>query len=161
MIKYWAWAPLRDRLRVIVDDHPFELGMSGALVLFGLRAVGNFKAIPAAVDSLPFWLAVAYVSLSIIGGLSVVTGLVGKYRYTWMSGLEKAGLWISASAWASYAVGLILGPFSIRATLLELALLFLVWSCLMRVRAITRRDATRRQALEDIKRRRDEAEGTD
>jgi hypothetical protein len=138
-------------VRVVVDDHPFEIGLSMALVLFGARALSDFKALPQAVDLLPWWLSLTYCVLSIAGGGMTIVGLFGKYRYAWMSGLEKAGLWVSASAWASYAVGLLLGPFSIRATMLELALAALVWASLMRTRAITRRDTTRRQALEGIR----------
>lgn len=140
--------PIRDRLRVIVYDQPLEIGVSFALMFFGMRAlITNLGALPGALIELPFWLGVAYCLLSVFGGGATLAGLAGKYRIRWMSGLEKAGLYVSASAWMSYIVGLLFGPFTIRATLVELALGGLVVGTLFRARAITRREMIRRDIL--------------
>lgn len=62
----------KQRFKKFVDlseDHPFEMGLSFALIAFGIRAAWTgLESTPGSVQALPLALAIAYVSLSIVGG---------------------------------------------------------------------------------------------
>ena len=124
----------------LIEDHPFELGLSLALTLFGIRAfITGLQATPAAVQILPFGLAMAYCMLSVLGGVSVITGIIARVKYGWAYGLERFGLFVSASAWSSYIVGLVLTPLTGKSTLVIFALFALSIGCMLRARAINRK----------------------
>lgn len=142
----------------LLEDHPFEIGLSCALILFGTRSlVGGLSAAPGSVQTLPLILAFAYCFLSVVGGLGVLMGLGFRYRYTWAYGLERFGLFVSASAWFSYIIGLALTPITSRSTLLILALIALSIGCLLRARALNR---NARATLVALRRARKDQEGS-
>jgi hypothetical protein len=120
-----------------VQLRPEELGLSFALVFFGLRAlITGLGSAPGSVQNLPLWLAVTYCLLSTLGGVSVLFGVFARKRYVWAYGAELFGLCVSGSAWASYILGLVLSPITGKSTLLILALMALVVSCFIRANKI-------------------------
>lgn len=120
-----------------VELRPEEIGLSFALVFFGSRAlITGLQTAPGSVQALPIWLAVTYCLLSCIGGLSVLFGVFFRRQFSWAYGVELLGLFVSASAWASYILGLTLSPITGKSTLLILALLALVLSCVVRAHKI-------------------------
>jgi hypothetical protein len=124
----------------LLEDHPFEIGLSLALILFGSRALlTDLQAAPGSVQDLPDALAFSYCILSVLGGAAVIFGLAARIRFAWAYGAERFGLFVSASAWASYIVGLLLNPITGRSTLLIFALSALSIGCLLRARAVNRR----------------------
>lgn len=121
----------------LIKDHPFEFFLSLALVLFGTRAlVVGLQTAPGAVQRLPIVLAIAYCALSVAGGGLVIFGLAARYRFDWSYGAERAGLFVSASAWSSYIVGFLFTTLNSSSALFILALLALSASCLIRARVI-------------------------
>lgn len=140
-IKVTRVIPLRDQIEDFLEDHHFEIGLSLALVLFGTRALVNgLSSAPGSVQTLPLWLAFTYCGLSVLGGVSVLFGLFCHAYFTWAYGVERFGLFVSASAWASYIVGLLFVRVTASSTLLILALFFLSVGCLLRARAINRKE---------------------
>jgi hypothetical protein len=120
-----------------VELRPEEIGLSFALVFFGSRAlITGLQTAPGSVQSLPLWLAVTYCLLSCVGGLAVLFGVFCRMNWTWAYGVELFGLCVSASAWASYILGLLLSPITGKSTLLILALLALVLSSGIRAHKI-------------------------
>lgn len=120
-----------------VELRPEEIGLSFALVFFGSRAlITGLQTAPGSVQGLPIWLAVTYCLLSCVGGLSVLFGVFFRRRYNWSYGVELLGLCVSASAWSSYILGLLLSPITGKSTLLILALLALVLSSGIRAHKI-------------------------
>lgn len=129
----------RRDLGLLVENHPFEVTLSLALVLFGIRAfITSFQTAPGSVQILPLALAAGYCALSVAGGGLVLFGLGARYRFDWSYGAERAGLFVSASAWLSYIVGLAFTPVTGTSTLLMLALIALSSGCLIRARAINK-----------------------
>lgn len=143
---------ISQRLIDLVENHPFESTLSLALVLFGIRAfVTGLNTAPGSLRILPLVLAFAYCALSVIGGTLVLFGLATRYRFDWAYGVERAGLFVSASAWFSYVVGLLFSPITGTGTLLILALLALSCGCLFRSRAINRNAKATLAALRHAK----------
>lgn len=141
----------------LLEDHPFEIGLSCALILFGMRSLlGGISDTPGTVQTLPLSLAFTYCVLSVIGGFGVILGLCFRYRYVWAYGVERFGLFVSASAWFSYIIGLALTPFTSRSTLMILALIALSFGCLLRARALNR---NARATLDALRRARKDQEG--
>lgn len=140
----------------LLEDHPFEIGLSCALILFGTRSLlTGLQSAPGSVQELPIALAFAYCILSVVGGATVILGLSFRYRFTWAYGLERFGLFVSASAWCSYTIGLFLTPLTPRSTLLILALIALSCGCLLRARALNRNARATLVALRRAKRDRE------
>lgn len=136
----------------LLEDHPFEIGTSIALVLFGVRSfITGLQSVPNSVSSLPFLLIFVYCTLSVLGGSAVLFGLGARYKYMWAYGVERAGLFVSASAWGVYTIGFLFSPFTINSTLFILALLALSGGCLLRARAIRRRSSATIIALRHAK----------
>lgn len=134
----------------LMDEHPFEIGLSSALILFGTRSfISGLNSVPSSVSSLPLALILTYCSLSVIGGAAVLFGLLARRKFLWAYGVERAGLFISASAWASYITGLMFSPITPTSTLFILALVALSYGCLRRAKTIKKRV----QALKDGLRR--------
>lgn len=130
---------IRHHLIDLLEDHPFEIGLSIALILFGVSSlVYGIRIAPISVQKLPVGLAFAYCTLSIIGGSAVIFALVARWKFVWAYGLERFGLFVSASAWFSYIVGLAILPITFTSTLVILALLGLSAGCLLRARALAR-----------------------
>lgn len=124
----------------LLDEHPFEIGLSLALLLFGIRSLlTGLQTVPSSVQGLPLVLLVVYCVLSVIGGAAVLFGLAARYKYLWAYGVERGGLFISASAWASYIVGILFAPMSPASTLFILALLALSYGCIRRAKSIKKR----------------------
>lgn len=133
----------RGWFRSLIDEHPFEISMSVTLVLFGVRSFLNqFESVPKPVSALPTIFVYVYCILAIIGGLSVIVGLVARWRHTWAYGIEGLGLFLSASAWGSYFIGLLFSPITKSSTLLLLALLSLTFACVTRALYLNRRAKT-------------------
>lgn len=93
------------RIRDHILAHPFEVGLSVVLVLIGTRGLLDASSLPGSVQALPAWLSIAFAGLSVAGGALTIVGLLFSRAKT--AGIEQAGLWLSAGAWASYTVGLI------------------------------------------------------
>lgn len=124
----------------LLEDNPFEFGCSLALIAFGTSALlGGLQSAPTSVKVLPITLLFIYCVLSLLGGLATIFGLIARVRFGWAYGVERFGLFISASAWASYIVGLVLTPLTSRSTLVISALVALSISPLLRARAIDRK----------------------
>jgi hypothetical protein len=140
--------PLSMHFRDLVENHPFEIGLSIALSLFGTRAlITGLHTAPGSVQTLPLWLAILYCSLSVLGGVSVLAGLGLRIKVAWAYGLERFGLFVSASAWGAYILGLVLTPITGRSTLLILALLALCVGCILRSKAVDRKENATLNAL--------------
>lgn len=131
---------LRKHISEQLDDHPFEIGLSLALVIFGFRSVfSGLQSVPSSVEALPIALVVSYCVLSTIGGGSVLFGLFARYKFAWAYGAERAGLFISAAAWASDIVGLAFSPITPNSTLFMLALGALGYASLRRANTVKKR----------------------
>lgn len=131
-----------------IEKHPFEISLSLALILFGAIAILNgLSSTPGSVQTLPIELSIAYCALSVLGGMSVLFGLFAQVKIPWAYGFERFGLFVSASAWASYIVGLALNPVSGRSTLVILALTAFAIGCLLRARSVKRRESATLHAL--------------
>ena len=142
----------RRSLKELIEDHPFEFFLSLALMCFGTRAlVVGLQAAPGAVQLLPIALAVSYCVLSVFGGGLVVFGLAARYRFDWSYGAERAGLFVSASAWGSYIVGFLFTTLTSTSTLFILALLALSTGCLVRARVINKHARATLVALRQAK----------
>lgn len=136
----------------LLDEHPFEIGLSVALSFFGLRSlIVGLNAVPSSVQALPLVLIVVYCILSVLGGCAVLFGLAARYKYLWAYGVERGGLFISASAWASYIIGILFTPITPASTLFILALLALSYGCLRRAKAIKKRVEALTRGLEMAK----------
>lgn len=130
---------ISNRMLDLLEDHPFESMLSIALVLFGIRAfITGLHATPGSIQILPLALAISYCVLSVMGGSLVIFGLSTRYRFDWSYGVERAGLFVSASAWLSYVVGILFSPLTGSSTLFILSLVALSGGCLLRARAINR-----------------------
>ncbi len=124
----------------LLDEHPFEIGLSLALVLFGLRSlISGLQAAPSSIQGLPLLLIIIYCVLSVVGGGAVLFGLAARFKYLWAYGVERGGLFISASAWASYIIGILFSPITPASTLFILALLALSYGCIRRAKSIKKR----------------------
>lgn len=136
----------------LIEDHPFEIGLSVALILFGIRSfITNLQTVPLSIREQPLALIYAYCLLSIVGGGSVIFGLLVRYRFPWAYGAERAGLFISASAWLAYVVAFFFSPLTPNSTLFIFALIVLFSSCLLRARAIKRKNQATIEALRKAK----------
>ena len=98
-----------------------------------------WRALEKALPMITVGLLWTYVVLSSLGGGLVVVGLLVRQRYTWAYGLERSGLFISASAWCVYAIGWYFYPHPPQSFLLILAFFSLSVGCLLRARAINRK----------------------
>lgn len=136
----------------MLEDHPFEIGLSIALVLFGVRSfITDLQSVPLSIQEQPHVLVYVYCSLSIIGGGSVLFGLLARYKFAWAYGAERAGLFISASAWLAYVVAFLFSPLTPNSTLFMIALIALFSACLIRARAIKRKTQVMIDALRKAK----------
>ena len=134
---------LRDYYLNMLEDHPFEISLSVALILFGIQAfLRGLRSVPGVVQTLPFYLALAYCILAVLGGASVLLGKIFRPKHEWAYGLEGFGMYVSASAWGAYILGLLFSPITGKSTLSILALLALTSGCLLRARGIERRAKT-------------------
>lgn len=79
-------------------------------LLSGLGIVSNGRAAPNSIQSLPSFLTVTYMLVLILAGGLILVGASKRYRTTWGTGLEEAGLWFAGTGFAAYAVALILYP---------------------------------------------------
>lgn len=131
---------LRKHISEELDEHPFEIGLSVALIIFGIRSFSTgLQSVPSSVEALPLALILSYCLLSVIGGGSVLFGLMARYKFVWAYGAERAGLFISAAAWASYIVGLAFSPITPNSTLFMLALAALGYASLRRASTVKKR----------------------
>lgn len=143
---------MRNHLNDLLQDHPFEICLSAALVLFGIRSLlSGLQSVPTSIRELPFSLIIIYCILSVVGGSSVLFGLIARYKYIWSYGVERAGLFISASAWLAYIVGFLFSPITLNTTLFMLALAGLFAGCLLRARALKRKSQATIVALRQAK----------
>lgn len=87
-----------------INEHPYETGLSLALVVYGIGLL--FIAVPD-LPHFPSWFIISsillFCVLAIIGGSSVIVAKTFRHKYLWAYGLERAGLYISASAWGTAA----------------------------------------------------------
>lgn len=145
----------KDKLKYTIDlleDHPFELGLSAALVLFGIRSITtNLQSVPNSIEAQPHIVVFVYCALSILGGSSVIFGLFAQYKFAWAYGVERGGLFVSAAAWGSYIIGFLFSPVTPNSTLFMLALGGLLAGCLLRSRAIKRKSQATIAALREAK----------
>lgn len=143
---------LRNHIVDLLEDHPFEIGLSSALVLFGIRSlITGLQSVPASIQALPLLLIFIYCILSVLGGGGVLFGLAARYKFMWAYGVERAGLFVSASAWFAYIIGFLFAPLTPNTTLFMLALLGLCVGCLLRARAIRRKTHATIVALRQAK----------
>lgn len=107
-------------------------------LLSGLGIASNNRAAPNSIQSLPVWLTATYMVVLILAGLLILTGATRRYRTTWGSGLEEAGLWFAGTGFFAYAVALILYP-DTRANSFQLILinLFVALGCAIRAKALS------------------------
>ena len=127
----------------MLEDHPFEISLSLALILFGIQAfLRGLQSFPGVVQNLPFYLALAYCVLAVLGGTSVLLGKIFRPKRGWAYGLECFGMYVSGSAWGAYILGLLFSPITGKSTLLILALFALTSGCLLRARSLERRAKT-------------------
>ena len=139
---------LRDYYLDMLEDHPFEISLSLDLILFGIRAfLSGLQSVPGSVQELPFLLALAYCVLAVLGGASVLLGKFFRPKYEWAYGLECFGMYVSASAWGAYILGLLFSPITGKSTLLILALFALTSGCLLRARSLERKAKTTLEIL--------------
>lgn len=156
------WCRTKQCARSVIRDQPYELFLSIALVLFGVRALFNpAEATPKSISEQPDGITIVYCVLSIVAGLVTLIGLLsnaGRGEATancsaplperrWGPGVEQAGLWFSAAAWLSYLVGVTSTITTARSTLLALALVALAGANLARARAIRHRQNERLEAI--------------
>lgn len=152
--------PFRIQIMDLLEDHPFEIGLSVALVFIGARSITiGVHTSPGSSYILPIWLSLTYCVLSMVGGLSVLTGIFCRYFFSWAYGLERSGLFISASAWAAFIVALLLTPLTSSSILMSFALTALVTGCLLRARSISRASKAVLVALSHAKVDREERDG--
>lgn len=160
------WCRTKHTVRVVVRTQPYELFLSLALALFGLRAIFNPNSTtPASISSQPDGITVLYCILSVVaGGVTLVGLLAGSGRgesaaacsvnlqeRRWAPGVEQFGLWFSAAAWLSYLVGIVSTITTARSTLLALALLALAGANVARARAIRQRQIERLEAIRALR----------
>ena len=154
---------VRHSLRVALDRQPLEFSLSLALALFGVRALFDPAASPNSIGTLPDGLTVIYCLVSVVAGVTTIIGLTaGAYETEdepdmvppvlhgrrWARGVEQAGLWLSAAAWASYLVGLLASAqTSTSATLVGLALLSLCFGNFWRAHVLKKRQEQRLASL--------------
>lgn len=145
-------ASLRDYYIDMLEDHPFEISLSLALILFGIGAfLSDLQAAPGSVQDLPFLLALAYCVLAVLGGASVLLGKFFRPTRGWAYGLECFGMYVSGSAWGAYILGILFSPISGKSTLFILALFALTSGCLLKARAIERRAKTTLEILRQVR----------
>lgn len=107
-------------------------------LLSGLGIAANGRAAPNSIQSLPGWLAATYMVVLILAGGLILTGATRRYRTTWGSGLEEAGLWFAGTGFVAYAAALILYP-ETRANSFQLILInvFVALGCGIRAKALS------------------------
>ena len=142
----------QDRGRVW-EDHPFEIGLSLALFLFGVRGTVDAASRPGMIDVLPLALSIAYCAVSVIGGALTLIGIFTRSEL-WIAGsLERSGLYLSGAAWAGYAVAIAVIGGTSRSTLVVSALLALCAASVIRGRVSSKREKLKLQALQIVNRR--------
>lgn len=130
----------REKLKEYVLEHPFEVGLSIALIAFGLKAlISKLSSAPDSVQSLPLILAIAYCVLSVLGGGAVLFGKFARVKWLWAYGVERFGFFVSASAWASYIVGLAMSDHAGKASLTMFVLGVLSIASLIKTYVINRK----------------------
>lgn len=123
------------KLPVLVYRHPFQIGIGVALTAIGARSLWLPTSRPSSIDSLPEWLAYGYATAIVVGGVSMILGLVISCRTTWGLFIEQIGLWLAAFGFGAYALGLLtLGP-TPRTTMTIVTLLALAAALVIRSRA--------------------------
>jgi len=123
------------KLPVLVYRHPFQIGIGVALTAIGARSLWLPTTRPTSINSLPEWLAYGYATALVIGGVTMVLGLIINGRTTWGLFLEQIGLWLAAFGFGAYAAGLaLLGP-NPRTTMTIVTLLALALALVIRSRA--------------------------
>jgi len=160
------WCRTKHTLRAVIRTQPYELLLSVALALFGLRAIFSpTAATPASISAQPDGITILYCALSVVAGVVTLVGLlagtgrgessaacsVRLEERKWAPGVEQAGLWFSAAAWLSYLVGVVSTITTARSTLLALALIALAGANLARARAIRHRQVERLEAIRALR----------
>lgn len=123
------------KLPVLVYRHPFQIGLGIALAAIGSRSLWLPGTRPTSIDTLPEWLAYGYATTLLVGGISMVVGLVIQARTTWGLFLEQIGLWLAAAGFGAYAIGLIWIGATPRTTMAIITLLALTAALMIRSRA--------------------------
>lgn len=137
--------PIGTTWRDRVLAHPFEVTLSVALFLVGLRIVADTTAAPGSIQEQPTVLVGLFILLSLGGGFVTLLGLLT--RWLTSPGLEQAGLYLAAAAWGTYTVGLFNQLETARGTLMIAALLALSVGCVLRAWAVRRIVRARLSAL--------------
>src|SRR5207237_6571076 len=115
--------------------HPFELALGGVLVANGAR--GFAGEVSPSLALLPDWLVLAYLVVSTIGGVGVITGLTVTIRRRPGFGvaLERSALFLVAASYVALAAAILQangsGGAGVGATLSVVAA-----ACLLRAHAI-------------------------
>lgn len=125
----------RPSLPLVLLGHPFELALGGVLVVNGVR--GFLGEISPSLALLPEWLVMAYLVLSTIGGLGVITGLFLRADHLVGFGvrLERSSLFLVSASYFTLAVAILQsngsGGIGVATTLTVI-----MAACLLRARAI-------------------------
>lgn len=85
---------------VVVDAHPFELGLGLVGIVNGVRTIVTTQTTPA-VSALPDAPIVALTAAGLLGGLFMLGGLLGRSRALGRS-IERYGLWLAGGSYLGY-----------------------------------------------------------
>lgn len=109
------------------------------LLLSGVRVLVNgIEAQPALVESLPFILGTVYTVFLLIGGIAVLTGLLG-LKHFWAAGFVRSGMWFACSAFGAYGLLLATQAFADpnpRTTLAMFTMIILSAGCAIRAHGL-------------------------
>lgn len=123
-------------------EHSFQAFLSGSLIVFGFKGFfSGFQNPTPFSNGFPTFFLVFYFTLALIGGLSSLVGLYLSHRSFILAGVERFGMYISASAWVTYAIVNFVSPITVP-SILELILFFSIsLSCVFRADALHKKSA--------------------
>lgn len=121
-------------------EHSFQVFLSGSLIVFGFKGFfSGFQNPTPFSNGFPIFFLVFYFTLSLIGGLSSLVGLYLSHRSFILAGIERFGMYISASAWGTYAIVNFVSPITVP-SVLEFVLFFSISiGCIFRADALHRK----------------------
>lgn len=89
-------------LAPVLYTHTMDWVVGIIMILSGIRGLMSTGGLPATVQQLPEVLGVLYILLLLLGGVAILAGLFGM-KHFWSAGFVRSGMWLAASAFATYA----------------------------------------------------------
>lgn len=133
----------------LVLSRPFDVLIALACILTGLRILIDGNATPSSIGDMPAAITTVYRILLLSAGALYLAGLLRRKP----SAMERAGLWLAATAFIAYGLAAVIAGITAQATLAIILVFCVGAACALRAVGVARESRARLQALKEAPRR--------